>query len=354
MPHSSERDQEDLAHTCWTFPELIASNPARSLATPDLAMDFFAQSPFWDSRSNNSVLRTQRSVDHPGYGHAQEKIELNAFKAGFEYVIAHSQSPRLFIIHLREVESTGKRDRVTGIWMILDNVIYQSPTLFDIMAARLKNATALISKSLSALSENRPLANPRTTPVWRCLPPQKPAKPLEDDVQRQTDEKKEDVDMSSPDGQGTSENSTLESAPDWRLFHALQSTSSSLEYLDSLAHTSIPHEDPNEELKSIEMMMSGQRTSQPKMNQDQQTSLQAASIRSGSVQPGLKFGVVNAGRPDLAPSNTSLRNLSHNTTDLGGASPARWLTSADKAGFMEGSNIGTIHSPLTGSWVAGQ
>lgn len=63
--------------------------------------------------------------------------ELNAFMSGFEYVVAHSQPPDLFVIHRREVESSGKRDRVTGAWFILHEKIYQCPTLFDVMSTRL-------------------------------------------------------------------------------------------------------------------------------------------------------------------------------------------------------------------------
>lgn len=37
-------------------------------------MDYFAYSPFWDSKSNNNVLRTQRRIENPAYGHAEEKV----------------------------------------------------------------------------------------------------------------------------------------------------------------------------------------------------------------------------------------------------------------------------------------
>lgn len=37
-------------------------------------MDYFAYSPFFDTQSNNSVLRTQRRVENPTYGHAEEKV----------------------------------------------------------------------------------------------------------------------------------------------------------------------------------------------------------------------------------------------------------------------------------------
>lgn len=40
-------------------------------------MDYFAYSPFWDAKSNNNVLRTQRRIENPAYGHAEEKVYVN-------------------------------------------------------------------------------------------------------------------------------------------------------------------------------------------------------------------------------------------------------------------------------------
>jgi hypothetical protein len=37
-------------------------------------MDYFAYSPFWDPKSNNNVLRVQRRIEQPTYGHAEEKM----------------------------------------------------------------------------------------------------------------------------------------------------------------------------------------------------------------------------------------------------------------------------------------
>jgi hypothetical protein len=37
-------------------------------------MDYFAFSPFWDPKSNNNVLRVQRRIEQPNYGHAEEKM----------------------------------------------------------------------------------------------------------------------------------------------------------------------------------------------------------------------------------------------------------------------------------------
>lgn len=140
-------------------------------------MDYFAFSPFWDPKSNNNVLRVQRRIEQPNYGHAEEKMyvlssslirppsgkkreehekdldakeegqdgeeeaglttrELEAFNSGFEYIIAHAQPPQMFIIHRRGVGSGGRRDIVDAIYWILEGKIYPTPTLYDIMASR--------------------------------------------------------------------------------------------------------------------------------------------------------------------------------------------------------------------------
>jgi len=62
--------------------------------------------------------------------------ELGAFNSGFEYIIAHSAPPRMFIIHRRTVEAGGKRDKVDAVYWILNERIYPTPSLYDIMANR--------------------------------------------------------------------------------------------------------------------------------------------------------------------------------------------------------------------------
>ncbi|GFZ43859.1 Mediator complex subunit 6, partial [Saitozyma sp. JCM 24511] len=176
MAHLEEEVEQDLSHIHWSWPEAIAANPARSLATPDLAMDYFAYSPFFDHKSNNSVLRTQRRVENPTYGHAEEKIELNAFRSGFEYIVSHSQPPNLFVIHRREVQSDGSRDNVSAAYFILHDKVYPTPTVYDVIATRLKNASHLISSTFSTLSAAHPPSNPRAPSTWRSLPPSTSAK----------------------------------------------------------------------------------------------------------------------------------------------------------------------------------
>lgn len=62
--------------------------------------------------------------------------ELEAFKSGFEYIVAHANPPEMFIIHRRNVQPDGRRDQVSAVYWILQDRIYPTPTLYDIMASR--------------------------------------------------------------------------------------------------------------------------------------------------------------------------------------------------------------------------
>ncbi|KIR55622.1 hypothetical protein I315_01495 [Cryptococcus gattii Ru294] len=289
MAQQVEEIEQDLSHIHWSWPEAIAANPARSLATPDLAMDYFAYSPFWDSKSNNNVLRTQRRIENPAYGHAEEKVELNAFMSGFEYVVAHSLPPDLFVIHRREVESSGKRDRITGAWFILHEKIYQCPTLFDVMSTRLKNATSLISKTLGTLSENRPPANPRTTTLWRSIPSSVSSQPdgtqSPSSNQAKPDDEKQNGSLSDSSPLDGSDGKASPAGPDWHLFHALQATRASLASLETLAKTPAQTTNPREELKSIEIAMGSQLGGQNQSLSDKGPNVNGgtASVRSISI-----------------------------------------------------------------------
>lgn len=207
--------------------------------------------------------------------------ELNAFMSGFEYVVAHSLPPDLFVIHRREVESSGKRDRITGAWFILHEKIYQCPTLFDVMSTRLvrpmciihfiashltklhkKNATSLISKTLGTLSENRPPANPRTTTLWRSIPSPVSSQPdgaqSPSSNQAKPDGEKQDGSLSGSSPLDGSDGKASPAGPDWHLFHALQATRASLASLETLAKTPAQTTNPREELKNIEIAMGSQ------------------------------------------------------------------------------------------------
>lgn len=60
---------------------------------------------------------------------------------GFEYIVAHSAPPDMFIIHKREVvkqpDGSVKRDRVSAIYWILREKVYPSPTLYEVVSTRM-------------------------------------------------------------------------------------------------------------------------------------------------------------------------------------------------------------------------
>ncbi|WVQ99622.1 hypothetical protein IAU59_006759 [Kwoniella sp. CBS 9459] len=332
-----EEVEQDLSHIHWSWPEAIAANPARSLANGDLAMDYFAYSPFWDSKSNNNVLRTQRRVENPTYGHAEEKIELNAFKSGFEYIIAHAQPPDLFVVHRREVEPTGKRDRVTGSWFVLHEKIYQSPTVYGVVSTRLRNAAHLISKTLGTLAESRPASNPRATTIWRSLPAaaagaaaapssstssssssaQRQHKPTPDRIasnainaltengQNVDQEQNGIANRDEQEGEQAEDQVTQEQEQefDWHLFHALQSTRSALSNIDEMARKPLPMSDPRAEMRSIEANMASQFSFLPQTHTQQQNDgsrERPGSVRSMSIGP--RGTAISAGlTPGLSP-----------------------------------------------------
>ncbi|KAK6909987.1 hypothetical protein I203_104013 [Kwoniella mangroviensis CBS 8507] len=358
MATPGEEVDQDLSHIHWSWPEAIAANPARSLANADLALDYFAFSPFWDSKSNNNVLRTQRRVENPTYGHAEEKIELNAFKSGFEYIVSHSQPPDLFVIQKREVDPSGKRDRVSGMWFILQERIYQSPTVYDVVSARLRNASQLITKTLTSLSESHPSSNPRSTTQWRSLPPEvasnmKAKSALTTAADRITeDQADQNGQTESKEEEKEEEEQQQQNTFDWHLFHSLQTTRLALSKLDELSTKPTKNADPMDELKSIEAQLSAQFGISSSSSSQQRQVRPPGSIRSNSVKgltpnpmglgvsPVLTVGTMGQ-TPNLGNLNVaSPRNSLGMGMSPGGVSvPGSVIGAGGRAGSM--GNVGT-------------
>ncbi|WWC94287.1 hypothetical protein V866_001129 [Kwoniella sp. B9012] len=356
-----EEVDQDLSHIHWSWPEAIAANPARSLANADLAMDYFAYSPFWDSKSNNNVLRTQRRVENPTYGHAEEKIELNAFKSGFEYIVSHSQPPDLFVVQRREVDPSGKRDRVSGMWFILQERIYQSPTVYDVVSARLRNASQLITKTLTSLSESHPSSNPRSTTLWRSLPPEvasnmKPKSTLTtaaDSIMEDQADQHGPTEFQEEEEEQQQQQQQQQNTFDWHLFHSLQTTRLALPKLDELSTKPLKEADPMDELKSIEAQLSAQFGISSSSSSQQRQVRPPGSIRSNSVKgltpnpmglgvsPGLTVGTMGQ-TPNVGNLNVaSPRNLLGMGMSPGGASvPGSVMGAGGRA-----ASIGNVGSP---------
>jgi len=70
-----------LAHSL--HPTLRMLNSLIQESGTDGSMDYFAYSPFWDPKSNNNVLRVQRRIEQPTYGHAEEKLYVRYLLSSF-------------------------------------------------------------------------------------------------------------------------------------------------------------------------------------------------------------------------------------------------------------------------------
>jgi mediator of RNA polymerase II transcription subunit 6 len=93
--------------------------------TRDNVLDYFALSPFYDSKSNNQAIRAQGvSMDH-----LKDKV-------GLEFVVEPNEDePKLFII--KKQHRLSRLDtKVLEVYYVLDGTIYQSPTLLTVLNAR--------------------------------------------------------------------------------------------------------------------------------------------------------------------------------------------------------------------------
>lgn len=64
----------NLSHLQWRAPEFLLA--FGSLSTPQLAMEYFSLSPFFDKTSNNAQLRMQMMFSRGGMEGVDEEAEL--------------------------------------------------------------------------------------------------------------------------------------------------------------------------------------------------------------------------------------------------------------------------------------
>lgn len=167
--------------------------------------------------------------------------------------------PNLFVIHRRNVLPDGGRGPATAAYFILHDKVYQSPSLYDTVSTRLRNATHLLESTFDSLEKNRPSSNPRAAGVWI-------SKPLE---VKETDSR--DTRSASATGSGTpgaaagEKDKDKETAdpslngqkkeqkgPDWHLWHALNMTTAAMEDLDRMAASDPPQFDSAAEAKALD------------------------------------------------------------------------------------------------------
>jgi mediator of RNA polymerase II transcription subunit 6 len=104
-------------------------------------MQYFAMSPFYDPRSNNHALMTQN-------------LDLSALTRmqGLEFVLDDrpEYGPDVFVIK-KQNRISPDAVRVLEVYFIVHGVIYQSPSLMEVVASRMHKANVYLNRSLEIL-----------------------------------------------------------------------------------------------------------------------------------------------------------------------------------------------------------
>jgi mediator of RNA polymerase II transcription subunit 6 len=115
------------------------------LVTKENALDYFANSPFYERTCNNEVCRMQRIPP--------DQIEaVMRTMTGKEYVLHSCQEPNLFVIKKQLRDSP---DKVTPLstYYIIDSVIYQAPSLRSVCNSRLVKSVFHLHNAFKEISE---------------------------------------------------------------------------------------------------------------------------------------------------------------------------------------------------------
>ncbi|GAA5876695.1 hypothetical protein JCM1840_000763 [Sporobolomyces johnsonii] len=159
--------QANLSHLQWRAPEFLLA--FGQLSTAQLALDYFALSPFFDKSSSNAQLRMQMLFSRGGMDGVDEEAELRRF-VGIEYVVAHAAPPNLWIIHKRN-RSSPNEATVLAAYHILNANVYQAPTLYTVLNERVLTSLHALSTSFSSLTALKPAWSPETLYRWDIKPP---------------------------------------------------------------------------------------------------------------------------------------------------------------------------------------
>ncbi|ORY55555.1 MED6 mediator sub complex component-domain-containing protein [Leucosporidium creatinivorum] len=155
-----------LSHLQWRATEwLLAFGPLR----PEIVMDYFVLSPFFDRTSNNATLRMQMQFSRGGMEGVDEEAELRRF-VGAEYAVVHAAPPSLFIIHKRDRTSPTEATTTAAYYILNDN-IYQGPSLYTVINERVLTSLHALSSSLTLLRNSKLSWSPESLYSWDIRPP---------------------------------------------------------------------------------------------------------------------------------------------------------------------------------------
>ena len=130
------------------------------------AIDYFAQSPFYDRTCLNEHLRMQRTTLQP-----EEAADMLARLPGIVYALdenrteeipptADTQAHMLYVIRKfrRDISGSKKSEVTLRFYYILDGVVYEAPSLESVMQTRLLKMAWHLHEAWKLAAEREPRA----------------------------------------------------------------------------------------------------------------------------------------------------------------------------------------------------
>ncbi|KAH7624889.1 hypothetical protein Ndes2526B_g00260 [Nannochloris sp. 'desiccata'] len=131
---------EDLTGTCWRDDLWFQTYGLLSHLS---ALDYFAQSPFYDPTSNNQVARQR--------GLRLEQLPQGA--PGIEFILQDAQPPHLFVVR-KQFRSLAGVLSPLAFYYILDGTIYQAPSLHAALSTRIDRCMWTVKSAFSFLRDD--------------------------------------------------------------------------------------------------------------------------------------------------------------------------------------------------------
>eukprot|EP00271_Cylindrocystis_brebissonii_P008966 TRINITY_DN23533_c0_g1_i1.p1 TRINITY_DN23533_c0_g1~~TRINITY_DN23533_c0_g1_i1.p1 ORF type:complete len:292 (+),score=57.75 TRINITY_DN23533_c0_g1_i1:720-1595(+) len=151
----------DLTGVC--FRDQLFLNFVGGNLVPHNVFDYFAESPFYDRSCSNEQLRMQGI--HPL--DMDQLKNVGGRKPSLEYILASFQEPHLFTIkkQLRD----GEKATGVALYYVLDGSIYQAPSLYGALGARMSRALHHIQRAFEDTQKQLQLVNAKEAPGSKAL-----------------------------------------------------------------------------------------------------------------------------------------------------------------------------------------
>ena len=112
------------------------------------ALDYFAISMFYDYRSNNQAIRTQGA-----------SVSQLRNMTGLEYGLEVSQQvPPVYVVK-KQNRTSPRNVNVLEVYYIINGVIYQSPSLMDVVSTRLAKTALYLNRALGVMTSEHSYSN---------------------------------------------------------------------------------------------------------------------------------------------------------------------------------------------------